>query len=55
MVAAGPRPGSTPTAVPISAPKNAKARFMGVSAMPKPETMPLKMSMRVFPPTTGTG
>ena len=45
MVAAGPRPGSTPTAVPMTAPKNAKSMLPGVSAMKNPEMIPSKIFM----------
>src|SRR5215813_5422533 len=36
MVATGPRPGSTPTSVPSSAPIRQNSRFWGVAATPKP-------------------
>src|SRR5882757_341460 len=37
MVTAGPRPGSTPTAVPIAAPRNAYSRYSGLRTVPNAE------------------
>jgi hypothetical protein len=42
---AGPMPGRTPMAVPSSTPSRAKARFVGVSAVPKPSTRELNASI----------
>jgi len=44
MVAAGPNPGNTPTAVPRVAPIRAKRRFTGVTAKAKPLHKPEKAS-----------
>jgi hypothetical protein len=44
MVAAGPNPGKTPTAVPRVAPSRAKRRFTGVRAKAKPLHKPEKAS-----------
>src|SRR5690606_9631173 len=45
MVSAGPMPGSTPTAVPSSDPKNAHIRWAGCKATPKPAIRESKASM----------
>src|SRR5512133_1072568 len=42
---AGPMPGSTPTAVPMTQPTNAHIRLMGVAAVAKPARSALRMSM----------
>src|SRR4029079_7827468 len=46
MVVIGAMPGSTPTSVPISAPRKQKPRFAGVSATAKPVARLAKRSMR---------
>jgi hypothetical protein len=45
MVTAGPRPGSTPTAVPSVTPTMHHSRLMGVSATAKPWASPAKVSI----------
>src|ERR1700712_2420805 len=50
IVATGPMPGSTPMAVPISAPSSAKSRFWMLSATPKPcMRLVMRSSMVAFP------
>src|SRR3954454_22656280 len=48
MVVIGAIPGSTPTSVPISAPRKQKPRLAGVSATAKPVARLAKRSMRRF-------
>ena len=45
MVATGPRPGKTPTAVPTKTPIRQYIRFVSVSAVSKPRARLLKISM----------
>ena len=45
MVATGPRPGSTPTAVPSSTPMKQYIRLNGLSAVAKPSPRSLNSSM----------
>src|SRR5215218_8390708 len=45
IVAAGPRPGSTPTAVPSPQPMKAQRRFTGLKAIPNPCDNPAKSNM----------
>src|SRR3989339_1826862 len=49
IVAAGPRPGRTPMAVPIRAPRKANRILVPVRAMENPLSRPLKISMRETP------
>src|SRR4051794_25689007 len=48
-VMAGPRPGSTPTAVPSSTPISAYSRFIGVAAVAKPSSSEDQTSMSEHP------
>src|SRR5919201_839246 len=54
MVAAGPRPGSTPIAVPRNTPTRQYSRLMGLRAVCKPSQRLAKISM-VSPPLTQPG
>ena len=45
MVATGPRPGSTPTAVPSSTPMKQYSRLNGLSAVAKPSPRSVNSSM----------
>src|SRR5712671_5530439 len=49
IVVIGAMPGSTPTSVPISAPRKQKPRLAGVSATAKPVARLAKRSMRRLP------
>src|SRR6266511_1800965 len=50
MVSAGPRPGSTPIAVPSVVPTRHQSRFVGVSAIAKPLRSCENASMSGVPP-----
>src|SRR5688500_14759732 len=49
MVAVGPMPGSTPTAVPRATPRRQKSRFVGVKAVSKPSARLSKTPIDALP------
>jgi hypothetical protein len=48
MVAAGPRPGKTPTSVPNRTPKKQVKRFTGSKRVPKPRIIFCQKSITIF-------
>ncbi len=55
MAAVGPRPGSTPTRVPMRTPRKQKKRFAGVKRIWAPRAMWANISMSLLKPEKAPG